>query len=273
MRSNDEIDKSIDVLISRVYILEKEVARLKGEPQAKETNSAQPCNTIEIPDAAFIRKTKPKRDANKAIDSSLENAIGTRWIGRIGVLAIIFGVAFFLKYSFDNKLIGETGRVVLGILWGAIFLGAGEYLQKKKNLGLYGQMLSGCALAVLYLSLYAAFALYHLIPAPLAAAGMLAVTATGMTLCLFSGRHSSSGRLSYSDSALHWTKSAVHAFWIYTPAGHRNAITGSFPNVAFAGCCISVRHGSSLFRLALGILQRRTTVACLQYSFSVLYII
>jgi len=184
MRSNDEIDKCIDVLISRVYILEKEVAELKGEPQAEETNSAQTSNTIEIPDAAFIRKAEPKTEANKAIDSSLENAIGTRWIGRIGVLAIIFGVAFFLKYSFDNKIIGETGRVVLGILWGAIFLGAGEYLQKKKNLGLYGQMLSGCALAVLYLSLYAAFALYHLIPAPLAAAGMLAITTTGMTLSI-----------------------------------------------------------------------------------------
>ena len=43
-------------------------------------------------------------------------------------------------------------------------------------------MLSGGGLGVLYLALYAAFALYHLIPAPLAAAGMLAVTTPGMTL-------------------------------------------------------------------------------------------
>lgn len=49
-------------------------------------------------------------------------------------------------------------------------------------MGLYGQMLTGGGLAVLYLALYAAFALYHLIPAPLATAGMLAVTTTGMTL-------------------------------------------------------------------------------------------
>ncbi|MHB8136982.1 MAG: DUF2339 domain-containing protein [Smithellaceae bacterium] len=184
MRSNDEIDKCIDLLISRIYILEKEVAELKGEPQTEEKKSEQTCNTIEIPDAAFISKTKPKRESNKAIDSSLENAIGTRWIGRIGVLAIIFGVAFFLKYSFDNKLIGETGRVVLGLLSGVIFLGTGEYLQTKKNLGLYGQMLSGCSLAVFYLSLYAAFALYHLVPVPLAAAGMLAVTTAGITLSI-----------------------------------------------------------------------------------------
>jgi uncharacterized membrane protein len=97
-------------------------------------------------------------------------------------VAILFGVAFFLKYSFDNKLIGETGRIILGMIWGAAFLAAGEYLQKKKNLKLYGQLLSGGGLGALYLSLYAAFALYHLIPAWLAAIGMIAVTTTGMTL-------------------------------------------------------------------------------------------
>jgi len=100
------------------------------------------------------------------------------------VLAILIGVAFFLKYSFDNKLIGETGRVLLGIFWGAVFVGTGEYLQKKRNMARYGQMLSGGGLAVLYLALYAAFALYHLIPVPLAVAGMVAVTTTGMTLSI-----------------------------------------------------------------------------------------
>lgn len=81
-------------------------------------------------------------------------------------------------------MIGETGRIILGIFCGAAFIGAGEYFQKKKNMELYGQMLSGGGLAVLYLALYAAFALYHLIPAPLAAVGMMAVTTTGMTLSI-----------------------------------------------------------------------------------------
>lgn len=180
MRSDEQRDKCIDVLISKVQFLEAEVAKLKGKPLPEE-------NVVDLEDELLEREftfTRPtqKTSSNKKVDSSLENAIGTRWIGRIGVLAILFGVAFFLKYSFDNKLIGETGRVMLGIFWGAAFIGVGEYLQKKKNMGLYGQMLSGGGLAVLYLALYAAFALYHLIPAPLATAGMLAVTTTGMTL-------------------------------------------------------------------------------------------
>lgn len=191
MRSDEQRDHYIDELLARVKTLEAEVAMLKGKPITPKSAPAQqitewstsqtvvPSNQTPAP-SQQAQKSKPSKPA----DSSLENAIGTRWIGRIGVLAILFGVAFFLKYSFDNKLIGETGRVILGIFGGAAFIGTGEYLQKKKNMGLYGQMLTGGGLAVLYLSLYAAFALYHLIPVTLAAAAMLAVTTTGLTLSI-----------------------------------------------------------------------------------------
>lgn len=184
MRSDEQRDKCIDVLFTKVQTLEAEVARLKGEPLTEESVTTQQNAVLDTSQEFTFSRSKQKTGFSKTADGSFENAIGTRWIGRIGVLAILFGVAFFLKYSFDNKLIGETGRVMLGIFWGAAFIGTGEYFQKKKALRLYGQMLSGGGLAVLYLSLYAAFALYHLIPAPLAAAGMLAVTTTGMTLSI-----------------------------------------------------------------------------------------
>ena len=184
MRSDEQRDNSIDVLFERVEALEAEVARLKGAPLSKESKTPQQKTEPAASRELIASKPAQKVSAGKTADVSLENVIGTRWIGRIGMLAIIFGVAFFLKYSFENKLIGETGRVMLGIFLGAAFIGTGEYFQKKKALSLYGQMLSGGGLAVLYLALYAAFALYHLIPAPLAAAGMLAVTTTGMTLSI-----------------------------------------------------------------------------------------
>jgi uncharacterized membrane protein len=184
MRSDDQRDKCIDALFVRVKNLETEVARLKGTPLPEEEGTVQQIIDLDTSQVYISSEPKQKTGPVKPADSSLENAIGTRWIGRIGMLAILFGVAFFLKYSFDNKLIGETGRVILGIVCGAAFIGAGEYFQKKRNLELYGQMLSGGGLGVLYLALYAAFALYHLIPAPLAAAGMIAVTTTGMTLSI-----------------------------------------------------------------------------------------
>ena len=184
MRTDEERDNCIDILLTKVKTLEAEVAQLKSKPRTEEGLTAKQNTDLKTSRLLALPKPKQESSAGKRADSSLENAIGTRWLGRVGVLAILFGVAFFLKYSFDNKLIGETGRVILGIFWGAAFIGAGEYFQKKKNLGLYGQMLSGGGLAVLYLALYAAFALYHLIPVTLAAAAMLAVTTTGLTISI-----------------------------------------------------------------------------------------
>ena len=183
MRSEEQVDKCIDAIFARVQQLEAEVAQLKGTPPLKARRQAAALSDVET--APGLQPEQRRHStANPGSSNALENAIGTRWIGRIGILAILFGVVFFLKYSFDNKLIGEAGRVMLGIFGGAAFIGVGEYLQKKKGLSLYGQMLSAGGLGVLYLALYAAFALYHLIPAPLAMAAMVAVTTTGMTLSI-----------------------------------------------------------------------------------------
>ncbi len=189
MRSDEQVNKCIDALFSRVQQLEAEVAQLKGTPPPEAAQQSAALSAIE---ATARRHTEQSQRTAAVLGSgnTLESAIGTRWIGRIGILAILFGVVFFLKYSFDNKLIGEAGRVMLGIFWGAAFIGIGEYLQKKKGLSLYGQMLSAGGLGVLYLALYAAFALYHLIPAPLALTAMVAVTTTGMTLSIRYGTYS-----------------------------------------------------------------------------------
>jgi uncharacterized membrane protein len=183
IRSDKQRDECIDLLLAKVQELEREIASLKGELSGRKPQMREHIAEVPVPiPAKAVPEQKPP--AGKPPKSSIENVIGTRWIGRIGLAAVILGVGFFLKYSFDNNLIGESGRIILGLLLGAVFLGAGEYLQKKKELGLYGQMISGGGLALFYLSLYAAFAFYHLIPMPLAAVGMIAVTTTGMTLSL-----------------------------------------------------------------------------------------
>lgn len=181
MRSDEQRDECIDMLLVRIQALEAEVARMKGEQFSSDGVTTNQIEKVDKSEEDALPKSNIMQILSKTADASLENIIGTRWIGRIGLLAILFGVAFFLKYSFDNKLIGEMGRVILGIFWGTAFIGAGEYFQKK-GLGFYGQTLSGGGLAVFYLSLYAAFALYHLIPLYLATIAMLAVTTTGMTL-------------------------------------------------------------------------------------------
>lgn len=113
---------------------------------------------------------------------NLEEKIGGKWFAKIGIAILILGVSFFLKYAFDNNWIGPTGRVIMGILAGLGLLAFGEKTIRKYNL--YGQIVSGGGLAILYLSIYAAFNFYHLISSPAAFAFMSLVTAIGIALAL-----------------------------------------------------------------------------------------
>ncbi len=48
----------------------------------------------------------------------LENRIGSHWLNRIGISAVLIGMSYFLKFAFDNNWIGPTGRVSIGLLAG-----------------------------------------------------------------------------------------------------------------------------------------------------------
>jgi uncharacterized membrane protein len=195
---DEELRLMLVAMSRRIEGLEREVARLKGaeagqdhmsfQQQPVSAVSTQPEPETMAPAVAPPRETyrpAPPIIAQKnpsVRDASFESAIGTKWIGRIGMIAILFGVGFLLKYSFDNNLIGETGRIILGILAGILFLGAGEYLSRRRDMKLYAQILTGGGLAALYLSIYAAYAFYKLIPQLPAFAALIAVTTTGITL-------------------------------------------------------------------------------------------
>jgi len=114
-------------------------------------------------------------------EESLENRIGGRWLLNIGIAAIVIGVAYFEKWAIDNHWIGETARVIQGALLGAALIVAGTRIIRR-GYALYGQMLSGGGVAILYISTYAAFVFYHLIERPVAFALMIAVTALGAFL-------------------------------------------------------------------------------------------
>jgi uncharacterized membrane protein len=77
------------------------------------------------------------------------------------VLAVVIGMGFFLKLAFDNEWVGETGRVAIGIALGAVLIAGGEYWRSKYVA--YSRALTGGGVAILYLAIYASFALYELI--------------------------------------------------------------------------------------------------------------
>ena len=113
----------------------------------------QPPPPITPPQHIEVKETPVKAD-------NLEFRIGGTWFSRIGIIAVIVALAYFLKYAIDNDWIGPTGRVVLGILAGIGLLFAGEKLRGKYP-G-YAQVLLGGGSLALYFSIYAGYSFYGL---------------------------------------------------------------------------------------------------------------
>ncbi|MGA3032178.1 MAG: DUF2339 domain-containing protein [Terracidiphilus sp.] len=107
---------------------------------------------------------------------SLESRIGSQWFNRIGILAVLIGVAWFLKLAFDNHWIGPLGRILIGLLAGAALIAWSERFHRR-GYAVFSYSLKAIGSGTLYLSLWAAFQLYGLIPAGAAFAAMIAVTA------------------------------------------------------------------------------------------------
>ncbi len=126
---------------------------------------------------------EPRPAATETEMANLEADIGKRWITWAGAVVLFFAVSFFVKYALDNHWLGPTGRVALGILFGSALLVAGDHFLRRQWRPL-GQGLVGGGLAIIYVSLFSAFSLYHLIPAPAAFTSMVLLTACGMTLAV-----------------------------------------------------------------------------------------
>lgn len=109
---------------------------------------------------------------------TMEFAVATTWLIRIGVLILVIGIGFFLKYSIAKGMIGPVGRVVLATLAGAGLVGGGLRLFSGRY-HVLGQGLAGAGFATLYFSFFAAHQQpdYGLVSPLVAFALMVLVTA------------------------------------------------------------------------------------------------
>jgi uncharacterized membrane protein len=105
----------------------------------------------------------------------LESHIGSHWLNRIGISAVLIGVSYFLKFAFDNNWIGPSGRVAIGLLAGIAIVVWSERF-RGRGYRVFSYSLKAVGIGILYLSLYAAFQVYSLVPSGVAFVMMLGVT-------------------------------------------------------------------------------------------------
>jgi uncharacterized membrane protein len=108
---------------------------------------------------------------------SMEFAVASTWLLRVGIVALVVCVGYFLRWSIDKGLLGPAGRVALSVLAGLAMLVAGVRNVGKKY-HLLGQGFLGGGLACLYFAMYAAGPMYALVPTAAAFGLMCLVTIT-----------------------------------------------------------------------------------------------
>lgn len=104
----------------------------------------------------------------------IEERIGTRWVVWLGGLTLALGGFFMVRYSIEEGLLGPGVRVLLGGLFAAALLAAGEWTRRHDSMAAIAPLpianipaiLTAAGTAVAFATVYAAYALYDfLVPA------------------------------------------------------------------------------------------------------------
>ncbi len=145
-------------------IKQTEVDTTSPEPETRPIAILSPVNKIKI------EVEKKEKDKNREAEhepshpSIFENIDWEQWVGqkllqKTGILIVLIGMIVFLKYSFDNRIIGELGRIALSAIGAIALLGTGEWFNKKY--ASWSHAFTGGGLALLYFTVWAAHVFYH----------------------------------------------------------------------------------------------------------------
>ena len=85
--------------------------------------------------------------------SELEEKLGTNWLNKIGIVALVIGIALFLAYKFPTLTNPE--KVILGYFVSVFILGLGVYLERKDLYRIFARALIGGGWALVFFTTYA----------------------------------------------------------------------------------------------------------------------
>ena len=130
------------------------------------TESAPPLLPVDEPIApppfqpAATKPAAAWSPAKPAPAINWEQFMGVKLFAWVGGLALFLGVAFFVKYSFDNNLISPQLRVAIGFATG-LGLIVGGVVMSRKNYSALSQTLCATSVVILYAVTFACRAFYH----------------------------------------------------------------------------------------------------------------
>lgn len=165
-----EVEPPVETIIPPIAeaVVVPEPMQIIAEPEEEQKTAAVP-----PPIPAFVSQTQATYPVEEEVssranyvpkepqESKFVKAIKElNWLNAIGVITLVLGIGFFVKYAIDQDWINEIGRVALGIVVGGIVAGIAHKLSAKYHV--FSSVLMGGSLAIFYTTITLAFREYEL---------------------------------------------------------------------------------------------------------------
>uniref|UniRef100_UPI0025C31497 DUF2339 domain-containing protein n=1 Tax=Lacinutrix sp. TaxID=1937692 RepID=UPI0025C31497 len=158
---------------------------VKAQEQVVETKAADTVRAYTLEQRAAEQKTVGKETINKPASKpfwerfkeknpDLEKFIGENLINKIGILILVLGISYFVKYAIDKDWINEPARVGIGVLCGSLVMLIANKLRKKY--AAFSSVLVAGAVAIFYFTIAIAFHEYKLFSQEVAFTIMVIIT-------------------------------------------------------------------------------------------------
>ena len=157
----EAVEKTPEIIPVVDSVKEKEEVKKKIYIQAIEPEQARE------PEKTWFENFKEN-------NPDLEKFIGENLINKIGILILVLGISFFVKYAIDKDWINETARVGIGILAGSLVMGVAHKL--RQNYKAFSSVMVAGAISIFYFTIAIAFHDYHLFSQTVAFAIMVVIT-------------------------------------------------------------------------------------------------
>ena len=125
-------------------------------------------------------------DAEDAEKSFVERVFGGNLLAKIGIVTLVLGIGFFVKYAIDQGWINEVARVAIGLAVGGAIIAIAHKLKEKYSV--FSSILVGGGISVFYITITLAFREYEIFSQPVAFALLIIVTIFSVVLSLLYNR-------------------------------------------------------------------------------------
>ena len=134
-------------------------AAASSSPSHREQTTAASARVVSAPSAYSplrIPAAKPSLQDRMKKVSAFEEALGTNWLQKLGIVLLVLGVASFGIY--ELAALGSFGKVLVLYLAAATLLAGGIYLEKRERYQLLGRTGIGGGWALFF---FTTFAMYY----------------------------------------------------------------------------------------------------------------